>query len=135
MSLKAEKAKNLRKFGEKEYDSMAAFARALAMEPTDLNKYLSAKIGIGPNMMGKLEKLGCTETYLVSGLTREELNDKFAKSQQKQADEALKRENTELKEENKLLKQENEVFRNSLAPTLVETILAQLHAVKKGKHK
>lgn len=61
-------ADRLRQFGQEKYGTMAEFARALDMDPKDLNSYLSGRIGIGNKMRSRLEdKTGCSIVWLMTG--------------------------------------------------------------------
>jgi SOS-response transcriptional repressor LexA len=56
----------LRQFGEKNFSSMSAFARALGMRPTDLHKYYRDKnpLPIGATMRERLASVGLTSEFI-----------------------------------------------------------------------
>ena len=59
----------LRDFGEKNFSTMSAYAKALGMRPQTLNNYLSGKSNIGGIIQDRLRKLGCDIEWLMTGKT------------------------------------------------------------------
>ena len=72
MATKDEIALRIRQFGEQNYGSMVAFARALGILPSNLNKYLRGSLVPGPIMEKRLRELGCDPTWLLTGIHREQ---------------------------------------------------------------
>ncbi len=57
----------LRAFGEKNFSSMAEFARALDIAPQNMNGLLNGSRSIGKNLLKKLDSLGCNNQWLLFG--------------------------------------------------------------------
>lgn len=57
----------MRTFGEKNFPSMAAYARALGMRPQTLNNYLAGQARPGNVMQARLREIGCDIEWLMTG--------------------------------------------------------------------
>lgn len=69
---KLEIAKRLRRFGEDEFTTMAAFAAKLEMKPQALNNYLNGLTGVGGEIQSRLRALGCDIEWLTTGVRSED---------------------------------------------------------------
>jgi transcriptional regulator with XRE-family HTH domain len=77
MSIEQEIGRRLRDFGEREYKSMAKFAKALGMKPQNLNAYLAGKRIPGNKLENKLRDMGCDIIWLQHGVHKDLLNKRF----------------------------------------------------------
>jgi transcriptional regulator with XRE-family HTH domain len=77
MAIKHEIGQRLRQFGEKEFKSMADFARALGIRPQNLNAYLSGRRTPGNKLEEKLRGMKCDMIWLQHGKSRELINHQF----------------------------------------------------------
>jgi transcriptional regulator with XRE-family HTH domain len=75
----------LREFGLKKYRTLTDFSKALGVKPQTLNNYVSGKTLPGNKMQDKLNELGCDIGWLITGLSRDEMNAKYAGTVKEQA--------------------------------------------------
>jgi transcriptional regulator with XRE-family HTH domain len=62
----------LREFGEKRYGTMAAFSRALHIDPQALNQYLTGFTKPGNVLQDRLRKIGADVEWIITGSTYRE---------------------------------------------------------------
>lgn len=65
----------LREWGLEKFGSVNAFAEALKIAQSQLSNYLNGRRIPGNKMQDRLRKLGCNITWLMTGETREQLED------------------------------------------------------------
>jgi transcriptional regulator with XRE-family HTH domain len=65
-------AERLRQWGKEHFKTMAAFAVALGMNPSNLNDYLSGRTLPGNSLQERLRALGCDIEWLMTGTTLSE---------------------------------------------------------------
>lgn len=57
----------LREYGLNKFPTLADFARALGIDPQNLNSYLSGRRRPGNKMKFRLKKIGCDASWLMTG--------------------------------------------------------------------
>lgn len=60
-------ARRLKEFAEQNYDSTAAFARALGMRPQEIQMYLSGRSKPGNVLQERLRSIGCNVELIMTG--------------------------------------------------------------------
>lgn len=86
----------LREFGEKEFGSMKAFARELGISVQHLSPYINGKHIPGNKLQAQIEKLGGNVHYLVTGETKDQLEEKLEGMKRRIVSEMFPKEKMEM---------------------------------------
>lgn len=116
----------LRQFGEERFGNMKSFAGALGVSVQHLSPYINGKHIPGNKLQDRLRELRCDLTWLITGMTKEEIYKKSEKSDLRNADAASKKRIAELELEIKLL-------RSYIAPSVLLIVEEQKIKYRKKK--